>query len=84
MKVNEAVQEATKQLAEVFPDSNGPELRLEGVQRTEDEKYWQIMFSYPEKEGRTEPFYRNYRTVKLRDADGAFMAAVNGLLSDAA
>ncbi len=83
MKVREAIELATGHLAEVFPESSSLTLRVEGVERSDDEKYWKVMFSYPRAQ-REEPFYRDYRTVRLRDADGAFMGAVNGLLSDAA
>ena len=84
MTIQEAVETATRHLAEVFPESAHCVLRVEGLERSDDEKYWKVMFSYPRDQGRIEPFYRDYRTVRLRDADGAFMGARNGLLSDAA
>ncbi len=84
MLVREAVDTAREQLGVVFPDSLGCVLRLEGVEKSEDEKYWYVTFSYPRQEGRVEPFYREYRTVKLRNADGELMGVRNGTLPDAA
>jgi hypothetical protein len=85
MQVKEAVEKASGHLAEVFPDSSGCVLRLEGAEKTDDEKYWFVTFSYPRQEGRVEPFYREYRTVKLRNSDGELMGARNGtFLPDAA
>ena len=85
MLVREAVQAASQHLAEVFPDSLGRELRLECAEKTDDERFWWVTFSYPRQENRIEPFYREYRTVKLRNADGELMGARNGtFLPDAA
>ncbi len=85
MLVREAVQAAGQHLAEVFPDSVGCDLRLEGAEKSDDERFWWVTFSYPRQEARIEPFYREYRTVKLRNADGELMGARNGtFLPDAA
>lgn len=85
MQVRSAVQVASRHLAEVFPDAAGCELRIEGAEKSDDEKYWWITFSYPRQEGKVEPFYREYRTVKLRNSDGELMGARNGtFLPDAA
>jgi hypothetical protein len=56
MQVKEAVEKASGHLAEVFPDSSGCVLRLEGAEKTDDEKYWFVTFSYPRQEARVEPF----------------------------
>ena len=72
------------------PDTGGRNagncvLRLEAAVKTEDEKYWYVTFSYPRQEERVEPFYREFRTIKVRSADGELMGARNGtFLPDAA
>ena len=47
MKVHEVLEIARKQLGEVFPDSMVPELRLEGVEKSVDGHFWEVMFSLP-------------------------------------
>lgn len=85
MQVREAVERASRLVAEVFPDASDSVLCLEDAEKTEDEKHWYVTFSYPRQEGETEPFYREYRTIKLRSADGELMGARNGtFLPDAA
>jgi hypothetical protein len=80
MKVSEAVRQASKYLPEVFEVAAGKELRLEGVEKTEDGKFWTVTFSYSPAEGSVVPFSRDYKTVKLKDSDGELIGARNGLL----
>jgi len=81
VQVREAVQKAQSYLPEVFPESTGNDLLLEGVELTEDYKFWAITFSYHSKR-RNEALntLREYKTVKLRAKDGKFIGARNGLL----
>lgn len=88
MQVKEAVQKASKYLPEVFESAAGKELRLEGVEKSEDGRNWKITFSYSSgmqipasmtRSGRDE-LDRDYWTVKVRDSDGEFIGAQNGLL----
>ena len=81
MQVKEAVEQASKYVAEVFDSAKGRELRLEGIEKTDDGKFWKVTFSYDT----TSPSaflknLRDYKTVKLRDIDGEFMGAQDGNL----
>ena len=81
MQVKEAVEQASKYLPEIFDSAAGRELRLEGVEKTDDGRFWKVTFSYDT----TNPTnllrgLRDYKTVKLRDTDGEFMGAQNGNL----
>jgi hypothetical protein len=82
MQVKEAVELATRQLPEVFPASQGRELTLEGVEKTEDSRFWKITLSYPAGDEGFARLDREYKTVKLRDSDGEFMGARTGFLID--
>jgi hypothetical protein len=79
LKVREAIERAQTYLPEVFRDAVGQQLRLEGVELTEDTKFWTITFSYQEPSNA--PYGRDYKTVKLRSKDGEFIGARNGLSS---
>jgi len=84
MRVGEAVLAANAGLLEVFPDAQDKELLLEGVEKSDDGRFWQVTFSYSTVAGSHDPLARSYKTVKLRDEDGELMGARNGFLSDAA
>jgi len=84
MRVGEAVLAARAGLSEVFPDAQDKELLLEGVEKSDDGRFWQVTFSYSTVSGGQDPLARSYKTVKLRDEDGELMGARNGFLSDAA
>lgn len=76
MQVKEVVQKAKQYLPEVFESAAGQELRLEGVEKTGDGAAWKITFSFREDLG------RDYKTVLLRNSDGEFLGARNGVLLD--
>ena len=79
MQVKEAVEKASSYLPEIFDSAQGKELRLEGVEKTEDGRFWKMTFSYSPGnplEGRM----REYKTVELRDDSGEFIGAQNGVL----
>jgi len=80
MQVKEAVQKASKYLPEVFDSAAGKELRLEGVERSEEGQFWKITFSYPTAAFGVESLGRAYKTVKLKDSNGEFIGAQNGAL----
>jgi hypothetical protein len=80
MQVKEAVQRASQQLPEVFPEAAKYELRLEGVEKTDDGRFWKVTFSYAEQGGLLGKIGRDYKTVKLRDSDGELMGAQGGML----
>jgi hypothetical protein len=75
VQVREAVQKAQSYLPDVFPTAEGKEMRLEGVELSDDAKFWIVTFSY------IGGGYREYKTVKLRAIDGKFYGARNGLSS---
>ena len=81
MQVKEAVQLAARQLPEIFEFAQGRQLRLEGVEKTDDSRFWKITLSYTEEDG-LGTISREYKTVKLRDADGELMGARTGFLID--
>ena len=83
MQVREAVQKATEYLPEVFETAADKELRLEGVEKTDDGRFWKVTFSYDS--GQYTPsslmsLLRTYKTVKLRDDNGEFIGAQDGKL----
>jgi hypothetical protein len=80
MQVKEAVQKASKYLPEVFDSAAGKELRLEGVEKSEDGRFWKITFSYPKRVQIVESIDRDYKTVKLKDSDGELVGAQSGVL----
>jgi len=80
MQIKEAVQQASKYLPEVFTSAADRELRLEGVEKSDDSRYWMITFSYAPDDQKTGEFGRDYKTVKLRDSDGELIGARNGML----
>jgi len=80
VQVKEAVQQASKYLPDVFDSAAGRELRLEGVEKTEDSRFWTIAFSYSPGDSGFDALSRDYITVKLRDLDGEFIGARNGVL----
>ncbi len=82
LRVKEAVQRAEKYLPDVFESASGKEMRLEGVELTDDSKFWSVTFSY-EEDTNGNKFGRDYKTVRLRAEDGEFFGARNGyLISD--
>jgi hypothetical protein len=81
MHVKEAVEMASQYLPQIFESARSKELRLEGVEKSEDGRFWKVTFSYdsssPSSVMRILP---EYKTVKLRDDDGEFIGAQNGVL----
>ncbi|HZL28992.1 MAG TPA: hypothetical protein VFC39_20870 [Acidobacteriaceae bacterium] len=80
VQVKEAVQKAKSYLPSVFPSAEGQEVRLEGVELTEDTKFWTVTFSY-QHEIAPMDIVRDYKTVKLRAEDGEFFGARDGFAS---
>ena len=80
MQVKEAVTTASKHLPEVFPMAENRELRLEGVEKTDDGQFWKVTFSYADGDSGFAAISRSYKTVKLRNSNGEFMGAQNGML----
>ncbi len=81
MQVKEAVEKASVYLPEIFDSAQGRELRLEGIEKSEDGRFWKVTFSYDPAD--SESFLRGlreYKTVKLRDESGEFVGAQNGVL----
>jgi hypothetical protein len=83
MQVKEAVERASRHLPEVFPAAANRDLRLEGVEKTDDGLFWKVTFSYTESDSGLGPLDRDYKTVKLRDANGELMGAQGGMLLSA-
>jgi hypothetical protein len=80
MQIKEAVQQASKYIPDVFEAAAGRDLRLEGVEKTDDSRFWKITFSYTLGDSGVEALSRDYKTVKLRDSDGELMGVQNGML----
>ncbi len=80
MQVKEAVEKAQQHLPEIFESAQGKELRLEGVEKTEDGRFWKVTFSYHSSHSLLGSLIREYKTVKLRDDSGEFIGAQNGVL----
>jgi hypothetical protein len=80
MHVKEAVEKASSYLPEIFDSAKGKELRLEGIEKSEDARFWKVTFSYDPVSGGLGSVMREYKTVKLRDGNGEFIGAQNGVL----
>jgi hypothetical protein len=80
MQVKEAVQQASKYLPDVFDAAAGRELQLEGVEKTDDSRFWTVAFSYSLGDEGTARLSRDYKTIKLLDSTGEFIGARNGVL----
>ncbi len=83
MQVKEAVQKASEYLSEVFETAADKELRLEGVEKSDDGRFWKVTFSYDSPQNERSSLMsllRTYKTVKLRDDNGEFIGAHNGKL----
>ncbi len=81
MQVKEAVQKASEYLPEVFETAADKELRLEGVEKSDDGRFWKVTFSYGATHGISlGSLLRDYKTVKLRDDNGEFIGAQDGKL----
>ncbi len=81
MQVKEAVEKASVYLPEIFDSAQGKELRLEGIEKSEDGRFWKVTFSYdPGFMDTVVRGMREYKTVKLRDDSGEFVGAQNGVL----
>lgn len=83
MQVKEAVQKASQYLPDVFETAANKELRLEGVEKTDDGRFWRVTFSYDSSSDRPSSFtslLRAYKTVKIRDDNGEFIGANDGNL----
>jgi len=75
VQLQEAVSTSRKFLLDVFEDEAKPSgLSLEGVELTEDMKFWLVTFSYWV--GTT----KTYKAVKLRAEDGIFIGIKNPYL----
>ena len=75
------MQQASRYLPEIFETAAGHELRLEGVEKSDDDRFWSVTFSYSTKtlsEGNE--FFRDFKTIRLRDADGEFVGARDGMV----
>jgi len=85
MQVKEAVQRASQYLPEIFESAAGRDLTLEGVEKTDDSLFWKITFSYYENGGEHAAArhilsgLKTYKTVKIRDSNGEFMGAQDGM-----
>jgi hypothetical protein len=80
MQVKEAVEKASQYLPEIFESARGRELRLEGIEKTDDGRFWKVTFSYDPAVSSLLHAIREYKTVKLRDDSGEFIGAQNGVL----
>lgn len=80
MYVKDAVAKASDYLPEIFTDAQGQELRLEGVEKTDDGRFWAVAFSYVATGAQSGELSRDYKTVKIADVGGEFVGARNGVL----
>jgi hypothetical protein len=76
--VKEAVRKAQAYLPDIFQSAEGQDLRLEGVELSDDSRFWTIIFSYSEPGGLLGRIGREYKSVKLSAEDGEFRGARNG------
>ena len=63
VQVKEAVRKAKSYLPEVFESAEGQDVRLEGVELTDDSRFCTVTFSYSEPSGLLGSIGRGYKTV---------------------
>ncbi len=80
MQVKEAVQRASKYVPDIFDSATGRELRLEGVEKTDDSRFWTVAFSYSLGDEGFDALSRDYKIIKLRDSTGELIGARNGVV----
>ena len=71
VQLQQAVTDSKKFLFEVFDEVHGLGVILEGVELTEDMKFWLVTFSY------WIGTNKRYKTVKLRAEDGVPLGIKN-------
>jgi hypothetical protein len=83
VQLSEAVKKAQTYLPDIFPTAVGKQMRLEGVELSDDSKFWTVTFSYrgTDLDAILGDVKREYKTVKLRAEDGEFFGARNGFSS---
>lgn len=88
LNVKEAVRKAQTYLPEVFESAAGASLQLEGVELSEDSKFWLVTFSYslsPDMmlglDGKPAITPREYKTIKLDSASGSLFGARNAFVT---
>jgi len=80
VQFKEAVRRAQSYLPDIFESAAGKEMQLEGVELSDDTKFWTVTFSYWPSGESTTFLPREYKSIKLRAEDGEFFGARNGLL----
>ena len=83
LAMEEAIVKAREALPRAFPESSEQELRLEAVEKSDDEQFWQVTYSYPSVNWTPVKHVREYRTIKLRAGTGELMGIRNGYLTAA-
>jgi hypothetical protein len=86
LNVKEAVRKAQTYLPEVFESAAGASLQLEGVELSEDSKFWLITFSYYPKDALVDSegtllSSRQYKTIKLDAMKGELLGARNAFVT---
>ena len=66
----------------MFDSAVGNELRLEGIEKSDDGRFWKVTLSYDSGKSNLGllSLSRDYKTVKLRDDTGELIGAQNGVL----
>lgn len=64
LEIRQAVSDSKKYLVDVFEEAHSSGVTLEGVELSEDMKFWLVTFSY------WIGTLKKYKTVKLRSDDG--------------
>lgn len=76
MSVKEAIQKALQAMQDIFSLTPEQEVRLEEVERSEDDRYWLITFGYNISTMSKNPLFRvpiyerEYKVVKLDSETG--------------
>lgn len=83
LEMEQAIDKARQVLPRAYPESTSQELRLEAVEKTDNEQFWHVTFSYPSVNWTPIQHVREYRTVKLKADDGELMGVRNGYLTAA-
>jgi hypothetical protein len=83
LQVQDAVKRAKAYLPGLLFDTSAQiaDVRLEEVELSEDEKFWNVTFPYLPVNTTVPLVIRQYKTIRIKAASGEFVGLRNGMLA---
>jgi hypothetical protein len=83
LQVQDAVKRAKAYLPGLLFDTSSQiaDVRLEEVELSEDEKFWNVTFSYLPVDTTVPLVMRQYKTIRIKAVSGEFVGLRNGMLA---